>query len=156
MVWPIPFLIYSLLFKDLSFILLFFFHCFSHSFNFLLVFDKLYLIMYCHKRACWTCRIKSRVDIMIVLKLKMSRLFAKINNGVYLNNFVKYLGIIKIWHHTSKITKMSWFIRKPIYCICKNKGTDQLRSNCEADQCLCFRYSDSTIPLLAKSKISSL
>ena len=35
----------------------------------------------------------------------------------------------------------------------KNKGADQLRSNCEADQRLCFRYTDSTmstIPLLYK------
>ena len=40
----------------------------------------------------------------------------------------------------------------------RNKGTDQLRSNREADQRLCFRYMDSTIPLhvLSKSKISSL
>ena len=29
-------------------------------------------------------------------------------------------------------------------------------SNCEADQRLCFRYTDSTIPPLSKSKISSL
>ena len=29
-------------------------------------------------------------------------------------------------------------------------------SNCEADQRLCFRNTDSTIPLLSKSKISSL
>ena len=41
-------------------------------------------------------------------------------------------------------------------CICENKGADQLRSNCEADQRLCFHYTDSTIPLLAKYKISSL
>ena len=32
----------------------------------------------------------------------------------------------------------------------------QRRSNCEADQHLCFRYMDSKIPLLSKSKISSL
>ena len=44
---------------------------------------------------------------------------------------------------------------KPTVCIGENKGADQLRSNCEADQRLCFRYSDSTIPLLLKSKISS-
>ena len=31
----------------------------------------------------------------------------------------------------------------------KNKGADQLRSNCEADQRLCFRYTDSTIPVLS-------
>ena len=27
-------------------------------------------------------------------------------------------------------------------CIGENKGADQLRSNCEADQRLCFRYSE--------------
>ena len=50
---------------------------------------------------------------------------------------------------------MSRIVRKPDFCLCKNKGADQLRSNCEADQRLCFRYSDSTIPLLLKSEISS-
>ena len=45
---------------------------------------------------------------------------------------------------------------KPTICIGKNKGADQLRSNCEADQHLCFCYMDSTIPLLSKFKISSL
>ena len=45
---------------------------------------------------------------------------------------------------------------KPTICICENKGADQLGGNREADQCLCFRYTDSTIPLLSKSKISSL
>ena len=44
---------------------------------------------------------------------------------------------------------------KPTICIGENRGADQLRSNCEADQHLCFRYTDSTIPLLSKSKISS-
>ena len=29
-------------------------------------------------------------------------------------------------------------------CICKNKGADQLRSNCEADRRIRFRYSDIT------------
>ena len=46
-------------------------------------------------------------------------------------------------------------MRKPI-CICENKDADQLCSNRKADQRLCFRYVDSTIPLLSKSKISSL
>ena len=32
---------------------------------------------------------------------------------------------------------------------------DQLCSNCTADQHLCFRYTDSTIPFLPKSKIPS-
>ena len=47
-------------------------------------------------------------------------------------------------------------MRKPAFCICENKDADQLRGNSEADQRLCFRYSDSTIPLLPKSVISSL
>ena len=37
----------------------------------------------------------------------------------------------------------------------KQRQADQLRGNREADQRLCFRYSDSTIPLLLKSEISS-
>ena len=44
---------------------------------------------------------------------------------------------------------------KPTICICESKDADQLRGNREADQRLCFRYSDSTIPLLLKSEISS-
>ena len=51
---------------------------------------------------------------------------------------------------------MSRVVRKPAFCICENKDADQLRGNREADQRLCFRYIDSTIPLLPKSEISSL
>ena len=47
-------------------------------------------------------------------------------------------------------------MRKPEFCICENKDADQLRGNRKADQRLCFRYSDSTIPLLPKSESSSL
>ena len=47
-------------------------------------------------------------------------------------------------------------MRKPAFCICENKDADQLRGNREADQRLCFRYIESTIPLLPKSEISSL
>ena len=50
---------------------------------------------------------------------------------------------------------MSLAVRKPAFCICKNKDGDQLRGNCEADQPLCFRYTDSTIPLLPKFQASS-
>ena len=35
-------------------------------------------------------------------------------------------------------------MRKPFFCICENKDADQLRGNREADQRLCFRYTDST------------
>ena len=46
-------------------------------------------------------------------------------------------------------------MRKPTFCICKNKDADQLRGNRKADQRLCFSYIDSTLPLLSKSEISS-
>ena len=55
-------------------------------------------------------------------------------------------------------------MRKPAFCMCENKGADQLRDNPAAavtgnraaDQCLYFRYIDCTIPLLPKSETSSL
>ena len=46
---------------------------------------------------------------------------------------------------------MSSLMRKQTIFIGKNNDADQLHSNCEADQRLCFRYSESTIPLLLKS-----
>ena len=46
-------------------------------------------------------------------------------------------------------------MRKPALCLCENKDADQLRGNREADQRLCFRFVDSSIPLLAKYEISS-
>ena len=51
---------------------------------------------------------------------------------------------------------MSLVMRKPAFCTCENKDADQLRGNREADQRLCFRYKDSTIPLLPKPEISSI
>ena len=54
------------------------------------------------------------------------------------------------------VNEMSRVVRKPTFCICENKDADQLRGNREADQRLCFRDIDSTIPLLSKSEISSL
>ena len=53
-------------------------------------------------------------------------------------------------------TQMSRDVRKPCFCICENKDAVQLRGNREADQRICFRYTDRTIPLLPKSEISSL
>ena len=44
---------------------------------------------------------------------------------------------------------------KQTICICENKDADQLRGNREADQRLCFRYMNSTLPHLPNSKISS-
>ena len=59
------------------------------------------------------------------------------------------------WEGTLKLV-VSRVVRKPAFCICENKDADQLRGDREADQRLCFRYTDSTILLLPKSEISSL
>ena len=48
-----------------------------------------------------------------------------------------------------RLHKLSRVVRKPAFCICENKDTDQLCGNRTADQRLCFRYIDSTIPLLS-------
>ena len=60
--------------------------------------------------------------------------------------------------HVSSVMEnlyMSRHMGKPTICIGENKGADQLRGNREADQRLCFRYTDSTLPPLPKSEISS-
>ena len=41
---------------------------------------------------------------------------------------------------------MSLIVRKPAFCIGENKGADQLCGDREADQRLCYRYIDSTMP----------
>ena len=43
-------------------------------------------------------------------------------------------------------------MRNLAFCICENNGADQLRSHCVADQRLCFRYIDTSMRLLLKSK----
>ena len=50
---------------------------------------------------------------------------------------------------------LSHLMGKPTIYLGENKGADKLRGKREADQRLCFRYSDSTIPPLLNSKISS-
>ena len=67
---------------------------------------------------------------------------------------VNYLKQCSIPNGTHRY--LSLVMRKPAFCICENKDADQLRGNREADQRLCFRYTDSTIPLLPKSEISSI
>ena len=44
---------------------------------------------------------------------------------------------------------MSRIMRKPAFCICENKGADELHGNHAADQLPCFCYIDSTIPLMS-------
>ena len=46
-------------------------------------------------------------------------------------------------------------MRKLLFAYAKTKGEDQLRGNHAADQHLCFRYIDSTIPVLPKFQASN-
>ena len=64
--------------------------------------------------------------------------------------------ILRFLGYTNGNFQMSRAVRKPPFCICENKDADQLRGNREADQRLCFRYMDRTIPLVPKYEISSL
>ena len=73
------------------------------------------------------------------------------NNGAIEKAFISSLSVKC---NQSKLN-MSLVMRKPAFCICENKDADQLRGNREADQRLCFRYTDSTILSLPKSEISS-
>ena len=56
----------------------------------------------------------------------------------------------------SKEVNLSRAMRKLDFRRCENKDADQLCGNSTADQFLCFRSIDSTIPLLLKFEISSL
>ena len=47
-------------------------------------------------------------------------------------------------------------MRKPDFSLCENKDADQLCNNCTADYCLCFSFTDSTIPLLDELEISGV
>ena len=65
-------------------------------------------------------------------------------------HFLKCLMISQV-SHVCLLTKHSEIKaphEKPTFCICKNKGADQLRSNWGADQHLCFPYMDSTYCIL--------
>ena len=46
-------------------------------------------------------------------------------------------------------------MRKSVFCLCENKGVDELCSNCTADQRFCFRYMDSISPFVFKYETSS-
>ena len=81
------------------------------------------------------------ISVTLVSKVKQTRYEVKT-----FNIMGKFLHV----HYMSRI------VRKPDFCLGENKGADQLRGNREADQRLCFRYTDSTISLLLKSEIAKL
>ena len=69
---------------------------------------------------------------------------------------VIYASIVPISMNRTVLLTLELRHEKTWFLHMRKKVADQLRSNCTADQRLCFRYIDSTIPLLSKSEISSL
>ena len=65
------------------------------------------------------------------------------------------LHLLSVCENFCRSFYLSHLMGKPTICIGENKGADQLHGNREADQRLCFRYTDGTLPLLPKSEISS-
>ena len=96
--------------------------------------------------------------VEILLVLDCTCMYYKKLKYLNIKNHLKYLKTLlqnyDLMHY--KIHNLSGVMRKPTFCICENKGADQLRGNREADQRLCFRYTGSTITLLSKYEISSL
>ena len=90
--------------------------------------------------------------------------FVQLNWGSFVISFI-YLTVDLLWLSgqltavvmPGRCLHLSRPMGKPTICIGENKGADQLRGDREADQRLCFRYTDtcSTIPPLLNYKISS-
>ena len=81
------------------------------------------------------------------------RICPEVTTGLYFCARVQLLSWAIV--HYNLEYNMTRIVRKPDFCICENKGADQLHGNREADQRLCFRYTDSIFPLLLISEISS-
>ena len=82
-------------------------------------------------------------------------MIANLPYGPAVNTDIDYYQTFVIIQSFFSARHVSRLVGKPTICIGENKDADQLRGNREADQRLCFRYSDSIIPLLLKSEISS-
>ena len=100
-------------------------------------------------------------QVLCVLKLEfnsvsllqaMLHLAPKLNYKNLNEELMKHFA--RLQAKDEQVSTMSLYIRKPKICICENKGADQLGDKREADQRLCFRFMDSTIPLLPSSEIS--
>ena len=104
---------------------------------------------------CMQKCLNTHVCLTIARIAMYAKIFSKVKIRLRNGNIFHHVNTPMLFrpHHHSY---MSHVLRKPAFCICENKDTNQLRGNREADQRLCFRYIDSTIPLLPKSKISSL
>ena len=88
-----------------------------------------------------------------------------ISSGHFIHSLVNNLIMANMCNECNKknhrvyqqgVTKYEPRHERTCFLNMQKQGPDQLRGNREADQCLCFHYIDSTIPLLSKYKILSL
>ena len=103
---------------------------------------------------------KTNLQDTAIIAKGLIQLIRMCKSTLSIESFSNFRKSVKLFCFHSKIKTrtfhhMSRVVRKPAFCICENKDADQLRGNREADQRLCFRYTDCTIPLLPRSKISS-
>ena len=107
------------------------------------------LISFHHSTVAFLLRFNETKDaVSVTLKLKLTELNC--------SNFIPLKVLLQEkMHQIEDLKSIKLRREKTVFCICENKEADQLRGYREADQRLCFRYTDSTIPLLSKSEISS-
>ena len=116
--------------------------------------DSSCFVLYISKSCYYFLMLKSTLNIFFK-EISFSLQFKSLKRLLSLHD-LSFLLAQEIKQNSTLVIHMSRVMRKPTICVCENKDADQLRGNREADQHLCFRYIDSTIPLLSKSEISSL
>ena len=103
--------------------------------------------------ACCRASISLQIDFGLFTIYKDLLAIKRYGNMVkYQNQTASGQVLSAIFFHSSQL---SCHIRKPTISIGKNKGADQLCSNCTADQHLCFCSIDSTMLPLSEPEISS-
>ena len=119
--------------------------CFRQSC--LLVLDD--LVLTCFRQSSFTCFRRSYftcfqpVDISSIISERLSAV-RKLQDNPH------DLGAKMVLDQAQKKVcfRVSRVMTNSAFCICKNKGADQLHGNQAADKHLCFCYIDSTNPFL--------
>ena len=101
----------------------------------------------------WSSLSASFVGITRLLKccFFFSLFFSK-SSTLFWTVYFRLFDSFTIRKQSARSIEMRRLMGKPTICTGENKGFDQLRSNCQADQRLCFHYTVSTMPLLSKPK----
>ena len=113
------------------------------------------------QRICNLTQRSIKFDLLIHVNIKITQINGNLSLKCQSQSFTCMRTANR--SKTYEQNKLSRVVRKPAFCICENKGADQLRSNgadqlrsnCAADQRLCFRYTDSRLPLLPKSEFQA-